>query len=121
MPGIGGASFGVVPHDGSAPKRLSSDRRRAAVLGSGAMARLKLGFIPSEGGQFYREALGEGQRAEDTEPVANHYWPSPFTVLAGFPTRTSRLTLGTDIAVAAFYHPVRLAEDVALLDVMSGG
>jgi alkanesulfonate monooxygenase SsuD/methylene tetrahydromethanopterin reductase-like flavin-dependent oxidoreductase (luciferase family) len=29
--------------------------------------------------------------------------------------------LGTDILVAPFYHPVRLAEDVALLDVMSGG
>ncbi|OLD68158.1 MAG: hypothetical protein AUF63_03725, partial [Candidatus Rokubacteria bacterium 13_1_20CM_70_15] len=35
--------------------------------------------------------------------------------------RTSRVTLGTDILVAAFYHPVRLAEDVALLDVMSNG
>jgi alkanesulfonate monooxygenase SsuD/methylene tetrahydromethanopterin reductase-like flavin-dependent oxidoreductase (luciferase family) len=29
--------------------------------------------------------------------------------------------LGTDILVAAFYHPARLAEDVALLDVMSSG
>jgi len=42
-------------------------------------------------------------------------------VLAGFATRTSRLTLGTDILVAAFHNPVRLAEDAALLDVMSGG
>jgi alkanesulfonate monooxygenase SsuD/methylene tetrahydromethanopterin reductase-like flavin-dependent oxidoreductase (luciferase family) len=42
-------------------------------------------------------------------------------VLAGFATRTSRMTLGTDILVAPFYHPVRLAEDCALLDVMSGG
>ncbi len=42
-------------------------------------------------------------------------------MLAGFATRTSRVTLGTDILVAAFYHPVRLAEDIALLDVMSGG
>jgi len=95
------------------------------------MARLKLGFIPIEGGHYYREALEEVTRAEDLgfdsvwmeehHSVANHYWPSPFTVLAGFATRTSRVTLGTDIAVAAFYHPVRLAEDVALLDVMSGG
>ena len=29
--------------------------------------------------------------------------------------------LGTDIVVAAFHHPVRLAEDIAMLDVMSGG
>jgi alkanesulfonate monooxygenase SsuD/methylene tetrahydromethanopterin reductase-like flavin-dependent oxidoreductase (luciferase family) len=42
-------------------------------------------------------------------------------VLAGFATRTSRMTLGTDIIVAPFHHPVRLAEDAAMLDVMSGG
>jgi len=95
------------------------------------MARLKLGFIPIEGGHFYNEALAEVARAEELgfdsvwmeehHSVTNHYWPSPLTVLAGFATRTSRMTLGTDIAVAAFHHPVRLAEDVAMLDVMSGG
>jgi alkanesulfonate monooxygenase SsuD/methylene tetrahydromethanopterin reductase-like flavin-dependent oxidoreductase (luciferase family) len=42
-------------------------------------------------------------------------------VLAGFAARTSRLVLGTDIAVAPFYHPVRLAEEAAMLDIMSGG
>ena len=95
------------------------------------MARLKLGFIPIEGGHYYEESLEEVTRAEalgfdsvwmeEHHSVANHYWPSPLTVLAGFATRTSRVTLGTDIAVGAFHHPVRLAEDVAMLDVMSGG
>jgi len=95
------------------------------------MALLKIGFIPIEGGHYYPEALEEVTRAEELgfasvwmeehHSVANHYWPSPFTVLAGFATRTSRVTLGTDIAVAAFYHPVRLAEEVTLLDVMSNG
>jgi len=92
---------------------------------------LKIGFIPIEGGRYYREALEEVTRAEELgfdsvwmeehHSVTNHYWPSPLTVLAGFATRTSRMTLGTDIVVAAFHHPVRLAEDVAMLDVMSGG
>jgi alkanesulfonate monooxygenase SsuD/methylene tetrahydromethanopterin reductase-like flavin-dependent oxidoreductase (luciferase family) len=41
--------------------------------------------------------------------------------LAGIATRTSRILLGTDIVVLPFYHPVRVAEDVALLDVMSAG
>jgi len=92
---------------------------------------LKVGFIPIEGGRYYREALEEVTRAEELgfdsvwmeehHSVTNHYWPSPLTVLAGFATRTSRMTLGTDIVVAAFHHPVRLAEDVAMLDVMSGG
>jgi probable F420-dependent oxidoreductase len=92
---------------------------------------LRLGFIPIEGGRFYREAIAEVTRAEELgfdsvwmeehHAVTDHYWPSPLTVLAGFATRTSRMTLGTDILVAPFYHPVRLAEDVAMLDVMSGG
>jgi len=95
------------------------------------MPRLKFGIIPIEGGHYYRDALEEVTRAEglgfdsawmeEHHSVPDHYWPSPLPVLAGFATRTSRLMLGTDILVAPFYHPVRLAEDVALLDVMSGG
>src|SRR5439155_32392 len=84
------------------------------------MARLKIGVIPIEGGHYYREALEEVTRAEELgfesvwmeehHAVTDHYWPSPLTVLAGFATRTSRVALGTDILVAAFYHPVRLLE-----------
>jgi len=95
------------------------------------MPPLKIGFIPIEGGHYYREALEEVTRAEELgfdsawmeehHAVTNHYWPSPLTVLAGFATRTSRMMLGTNILVAPFYHPVRLAEEVAMLDVMSGG
>jgi probable F420-dependent oxidoreductase len=92
---------------------------------------LRIGFIPIEGGDYYRQALDEVTRAEELgfdsvwmeehHAVTNHYWPSPLPVLAGFATRTSRLVLGTDIVVAAFHHPVRLAEDVAMLDVISSG
>jgi probable F420-dependent oxidoreductase len=92
---------------------------------------LRIGFIPIEGGHYYREALEEVTRAEELgfdsvwmeehHSVTDHYWPSPIAVLAGFATRTSRLVLGTDIIVAAFHHPVRLAEDVAMLDVISNG
>ncbi|MBI4611317.1 MAG: LLM class flavin-dependent oxidoreductase [Candidatus Rokubacteria bacterium] len=95
------------------------------------MGRLKIGFIPTEGGHFYQEALEEvvsGEELgfdsvwmEEHHGVRDHYWPSPLTVLAAFASRTSRLLLGTDILVFPFYHPVRLAEDGALLDVISGG
>jgi probable F420-dependent oxidoreductase len=95
------------------------------------MPGLKVGFIPIEGGHFYREALEEVVHGEalgfdsvwmeEHQSVVDHYWPSPLPVLAGFATRTSKVMLGTDILVAPFYHPARLAEDVALLDVMSGG
>jgi probable F420-dependent oxidoreductase len=92
---------------------------------------LQIGFIPIEGGHYYREALEEVTRAEELgfdsvwmeehHAVTDHYWPSPLTVLAGFATRTSRMRLGTDIIVAAFHHPVRLAEDAAMVDVISNG
>jgi alkanesulfonate monooxygenase SsuD/methylene tetrahydromethanopterin reductase-like flavin-dependent oxidoreductase (luciferase family) len=92
---------------------------------------MKFGFIPTEGGHFFEEALAEAVAGEalgfdsawleEHHGIRDHYWPSPLMALAGIATRTSRLLLGTDVAVLPFYHPVRVAEDVALLDVMSGG
>ena len=35
--------------------------------------------------------------------------------------RTTRLRIGTGVCLAAFYHPLRLAEEIALLDILSGG
>src|SRR5579862_6481568 len=35
--------------------------------------------------------------------------------------RTTRLRIGTGVSLAPFYHPLRLAEEVALLDMLSGG
>jgi alkanesulfonate monooxygenase SsuD/methylene tetrahydromethanopterin reductase-like flavin-dependent oxidoreductase (luciferase family) len=35
--------------------------------------------------------------------------------------RTHRLRIGTGVSLAPFYHPLRLAEEVALLDVLSVG
>ncbi len=36
-------------------------------------------------------------------------------------SRCRRIRVGTAVSLAAFYHPLRLAEEVALLDVLSGG
>jgi len=35
--------------------------------------------------------------------------------------KTTRMRIGTAVSLAPFYHPLRLAEEVALLDVLSGG
>ena len=35
--------------------------------------------------------------------------------------RTKRLHIGAGVTLAAFYHPLRLAEELALLDILSGG
>ena len=92
---------------------------------------MKFGFIPTEGGQFYPEFLEEALHGEalgfdsvwleEHHGVKDHYWPSPLIGLAGLATRTERILLGTDILVLPFYHPVRAAEDGALLDIISNG
>ncbi|MYC00581.1 MAG: LLM class flavin-dependent oxidoreductase, partial [Chloroflexi bacterium] len=35
--------------------------------------------------------------------------------------RTKHLRIGTAVTLASFYHPLRIAEEVALLDILSGG
>jgi alkanesulfonate monooxygenase SsuD/methylene tetrahydromethanopterin reductase-like flavin-dependent oxidoreductase (luciferase family) len=47
--------------------------------------------------------------------------PSPLVVLAVAAARTTRIQLGTAIIALPFEHPIRLAEDLAVLDEISGG
>jgi len=92
---------------------------------------MKFGFIPSEGGRLYRDALDEVVLAEELgfdsvwmeehHGIKDHYWPSPLLVLGGFAVRTSRIRLGTDVVVLPFHHPTKVAEDAAMVDVMSNG
>lgn len=49
------------------------------------------------------------------------YAPSPLLGLAGLIDVVPELTLGTDVVIGPFYHPVRLAEDAAVLQDMSEG
>lgn len=49
------------------------------------------------------------------------YMPSPLMALAAIAERTSRMKLGSGIALAPLYHPLRFAEDCAVLDIISGG
>jgi probable F420-dependent oxidoreductase len=50
------------------------------------------------------------------------YWPSaPLITLAGIASRTSRIRLGTGVMVMGLHNPVRLAEETATLDGISGG
>ncbi len=47
--------------------------------------------------------------------------PSVHVMATHVAARTRSLRIGTAVSLAPFYHPLRLAEEVALLDVLSGG
>lgn len=59
--------------------------------------------------------------------LAEHHF-SPYGILgnplvfaAAIAQRTKRIKIGTAVMVIPFYSPIRLAEDAALVDVLSGG
>jgi alkanesulfonate monooxygenase SsuD/methylene tetrahydromethanopterin reductase-like flavin-dependent oxidoreductase (luciferase family) len=49
------------------------------------------------------------------------YLPQPLTIAAAIAVRTSRLRIGTAIVQAPIRHPVHLAEEIAVVDILSGG
>ena len=85
--------------------------------------------IPLE--SVYARAIERFQIMDDTGYdavwLAEHHFSSfsvcPSVHMMGTmaAARTKRLRIGTAVSLAAFYNPLRLAEEVALLDVLSGG
>jgi alkanesulfonate monooxygenase SsuD/methylene tetrahydromethanopterin reductase-like flavin-dependent oxidoreductase (luciferase family) len=53
--------------------------------------------------------------------TADDWAPSPLILLSAIAMRTKKIRLSTNVALLPFYHPVRLAEDGAVLDILSGG
>jgi alkanesulfonate monooxygenase SsuD/methylene tetrahydromethanopterin reductase-like flavin-dependent oxidoreductase (luciferase family) len=89
---------------------------------------------PCEGlpyGELYRKQLDEIVLAEALG--FDHYWfyehhvtphspmPSPNLMLAAAARATSRIRLGTMVNVLPYRHPLLLAEEIAMLDVLSDG
>jgi alkanesulfonate monooxygenase SsuD/methylene tetrahydromethanopterin reductase-like flavin-dependent oxidoreductase (luciferase family) len=80
---------------------------------------------------FYREIIELAVKAEhlgyDSAWVAEHHFanyglcPAPPVLLAAIAQRTERITLGPAVCVLPFHDPVKVAEEYAVLDVISGG
>jgi len=82
--------------------------------------------------QFYQEVVEEASYAEalgyDGFWVGEHHFqasqrvfPSPQMVLAAIAQRTKRIRLGTGVTVLPVNDPIRIAEDMAALDLLSHG
>jgi len=82
-------------------------------------------------GDFYAELLEQAEAAEeggfDSFWVAEHHFheygavPRPPILLSAVAQRTRRIRLGSGVVVLPFDHPLRVAEDYAMVDVLSGG
>ena len=59
--------------------------------------------------------------AEIHQQAARSVMSAPMTVLAAVAARTTKMKLGTAVQVLPLTHPLRLAEETATLDQMSGG
>lgn len=56
-----------------------------------------------------------------TERHFSSYAPSPLVLAAAIAARTSTVRIATNLMVAPLYHPLRLAEESAMVSVLSGG
>jgi alkanesulfonate monooxygenase SsuD/methylene tetrahydromethanopterin reductase-like flavin-dependent oxidoreductase (luciferase family) len=80
---------------------------------------------------LYRENLDQIEWAEtlgyesvwvsEHHVTADGYLPSVFPMLAAIAERTRSVRIGSAILLGPFQHPIRFAEDVAVLDQLSGG
>jgi alkanesulfonate monooxygenase SsuD/methylene tetrahydromethanopterin reductase-like flavin-dependent oxidoreductase (luciferase family) len=80
---------------------------------------------------LYHEHMALGDLAEplgfDSLFALEHHFtgysmsPSPLQLLSYYAGRTSRILLGTCVIVLPWHDPIRVAEQIALLDILSGG
>ncbi len=92
---------------------------------------MKFGLIPVEDSRYYAESLQQVswlRRSVSTRCGWKNIMarvdiiiPHHLSIWLVTQPERSRITLGTNIAILPLYHPTRVAEDVAQLDVMSNG
>jgi natural product biosynthesis luciferase-like monooxygenase protein len=80
--------------------------------------------------QYYKHFFDEVSYAEelgfDSIWIGEHHFcryicPAPQIIAAAIAQRTKRMRIGTAIALLPHHDPIRLAEDYALVDLLSGG
>ena len=91
---------------------------------------MKIGLSPLQGQASFEETLRECERAEaagfDSIWLGEHHnnpvlYPAPLIGLTAVASRTHSIRLGTGVLLLPLYHPVMVAEEGAMVDMISGG
>ena len=95
--------FTTLPPVGRPPDRVLADFREQAVLAE------ELGYHAVWIGEHHFQPFGGGDL------------PNAILIGADIAARTSRIRIGQMANIAVWWHPIRLAEDIAILDNLTQG
>ncbi len=97
----------------------------------GLLFSTQLPEVPGSAAELWKEILDEAQHAEDVGFYSVHlpehhmredgYLPQPMVAAAAIAQRTRSVFVGPTVMVAPLRHPVHLAEEAAMVDVLSDG
>ena len=91
---------------------------------------MHFGLSPLQSGGDFDVTIAECERAEaagfDSVWLGEHHnsillYPAPLVGLAAIAARTRRVRLGTGVLLLPLYHPLAVAEESAMVDVISRG
>ncbi|MSO75394.1 MAG: LLM class flavin-dependent oxidoreductase [Alphaproteobacteria bacterium] len=75
-----------------------------------------------------REILEADRLGFDTAWIAEHHFssqygimPDPYAYMGYLAAKTERIRLGTTVMTVPFYDPIRIVENTAFIDILSGG
>lgn len=91
---------------------------------------MRFGFSPVQSESTFDAMRGQARLAEDLgfdilwmheHHSQGQIYPDPLMALAALAPETTRIGLGTNMLLLPIHHPVRVAQEAAMLDVLCGG
>jgi alkanesulfonate monooxygenase SsuD/methylene tetrahydromethanopterin reductase-like flavin-dependent oxidoreductase (luciferase family) len=95
--------FTTLPPSGRTPDKVLKDFREQVILAE------EMGYHAVWIGEHHFQPYGGGDL------------PNPILIGADIAARTSRIRIGQMANIAVWWHPIRLAEDIAILDNLTEG